>query len=59
MLSFAFEIETKVTAEQGRIWIEQFDSDGHKSTIELTVRQFMEIFNQHERIVDAAVSELQ
>lgn len=58
MLSFPFEIETKVTAEKGRIWIEQIDQDGHVSTVELTVRQFMAIVVQHEEIVDTAVRDL-
>jgi len=58
MLLFPFEIETKVTAEQGRIWIEQHHEDGDVTIIELTVRQFMAIVEQHESIVDAAVSKL-
>jgi hypothetical protein len=58
MLLFSSEIETKVTAEQGRIWIEQRFPDGDVSIIELTVRQFIAIADQCESIVDAAVSKL-
>jgi hypothetical protein len=58
MLLFPSEIETKITAEQGRIWIEQQDSDGDVSIIELTVRQFMAIVDQHKSVVDEAVSKL-
>ena len=58
MLLFPSEIETKVTAEQGRVWIEQHHEDGDVNIIELTVRQFMAIVEQHESIVDAAVSKL-
>jgi hypothetical protein len=58
MLLFPFEIETKVTAEQGRIWIEQQREDGDINIIELTVRQFMAIVDQHTSVVDATVSKL-
>ena len=58
MLLFSSEIETKVTAEQGRVWIEQQDSDGNVSIIELSVRQFIAIADQYKSIVDVAVSKL-
>jgi len=57
MLVFPFEIETKITAEQGRIWIEQSNEHGVRSTVELTVHQFMEIFNRQKMIVKAALGE--
>lgn len=54
MLYFPFEIETTVTAEQGRIWITQHHEDATTSFVELTIHQFMEIYNRQKMIVDAA-----
>jgi hypothetical protein len=54
MLFFPFEIETAITAEQGRIWITQTHMDGSESFVELTVHQFMEIYNRQKMIVEAA-----
>jgi len=53
MLYFPLELETTVTAEQGRIWITQDHGDGSVS-IELTIHQFMEIYNRQKMIVEAA-----
>lgn len=58
MLLFSSEIETKITAEQGRVFIQQNREYGDINIVELSVRQFMEIISQHEVIVDAAVREL-
>lgn len=54
MLVFPSEIETRITAEQGRVWIEQSNNDGSTSIVELTVHQFMEMVNREKAIVRAA-----
>lgn len=55
MLFFPLELETTVTAEQGRIWITQDHGDGEGSvSVELTIHQFMEIYNRQKMIVEAA-----
>lgn len=53
MLYFPLEIETVVTAEQGRIWITQDHGDGSQF-VELTVHQFMEICNRQKMILEVA-----
>ena len=55
MLLLPSEIETHITAENGRIWIEQIDADDEISIIELTVHQFMELVNREKMIVRAAL----
>jgi hypothetical protein len=55
MLLFPSEIETRITAEQGRIWIEQSHDDGSKSIVELTVHKFMEMVNRETMIVRSAL----
>jgi hypothetical protein len=54
MMFFPSEIETTVTAEQGRIWIEQRQEGLETQTIELTVHQFKEIFNREKMIIKQA-----
>jgi hypothetical protein len=54
MMFFPFEIETTVTAEQGRIWIEQRQEGLEPQIIELTVHQFKEIFNREKMIIKQA-----
>jgi len=54
MMFFPSEIETTVTAEQGRIWIEQRQEGLVTQTIELTVHQFKEIFNREKMIIKQA-----
>jgi hypothetical protein len=49
------EIETGISAEQGRIWVEQRLHDGTVQTIELTVRQFEEIVSSSTEILDKAL----
>lgn len=49
------EIETSISAEQGRIWIEQRLHNDTVQTIELTVRQFEEIVSSSTEILDKAL----
>lgn len=49
------EIETAISAEQGRIWIEQRLHDDTVQTIELTVRQFEEIVGSSTEILEKAI----
>lgn len=49
------EIETHITAELGRIWIEQRMHDDTVQTVELTVHQFEDIFSFSKEILDKAI----
>lgn len=49
------EIETHITAEQGRIWIEQKLHDDTIQTIELSVHQFEDIVSFATQILDKAI----
>lgn len=55
MMILPSEIETTITAEQGRIWIEQKIEDGSIQIIELTVHQFIAIINKEQMIVRKAL----
>ena len=49
------EIETHITAELGRIWIEQRLHDDTVQTVELTVHQFEDIVGSSAEILEKAI----
>jgi hypothetical protein len=56
--SLPFELETNITAEQGRIWIEQKLHDDTIVTVELTSRQFEEIVSSATEIMDKSLGRI-
>jgi len=55
MLIFPKEIETHVYAQEGVIYLKQYDGEGNRtSVIRLSIHQFQEIFNREKSIIAKA-----